>query len=227
MDALKIVLLILIPFLLFGLAYYSHYKNRPAWFTRKLIHTFGLLIVGVYGSFINTLEEVIYVIVVFLVILIAFSIIPQIQLFQNLIKMGTRKGERQLVSIVNSTLTSISILSLMIFFFFGDRHLFFAGVLAVSFGDGLGEFVGKPYGNHKYTIVSVKSIEGSVGVLFGTFMGCILAYVSFSIDIFSTQVIFAFFLASLIATIIEALSKSFIDNVTMPWAVAGILWYFG
>jgi dolichol kinase len=226
LDTLKIVLLIIIPYILFGLAYYSHYLNKPAWFTRKLIHTFGLLIVGVYGSFLNTLEELIYVIFAFLLVLIILSLIPHIQLFQNLIRMGTRDGERQLVSIVNTTLTSISILSLMVLLFFGERYLFFAGVLAVSLGDGLGEFVGKPYGRHKYNIVSEKSIEGSGGVFFGTFIGCIIAYTSFSIDIFSFQVVLGMLIASTVATAIEAVSKSFLDNITMPWAVAGILWYF-
>ena len=69
--------------------------------------------------------------------------------------MGTRKGQRQSESIVNSTFTSISALTLLfVSFYFGSRHYFLAGILSVAVGDGLGEFIGKPYGKHKYKILS-------------------------------------------------------------------------
>ncbi len=140
--------------------------------------------------------------------------------------MGTREGERQIESLINTTLTAISMLSLMAISFTDNRHFFFAGVLSVSIGDGLGEFIGKPYGKHKFKIFANKSYEGSLGVFVGTFIGCIIAYVSFDMTFFVQNVIFFFFIASLIATLIEAVSVSFIDNISMPWAVAGILWYF-
>ena len=214
------------PFLLFLVAFYSHRINKPQWFTRKLIHTFGLFIVGLYGSFLNNFSEVLTVLLIFLIILAIFSIIPQIRMFQELIRMGTRKGERQIESLINTTLTAVSILTLMAISFTDNRHFFFAGVLSVAIGDGLGEFIGKPYGMHKYRIFANKSYEGSIGVFFGTLIGCIIAFLSFDLTIFSSDVITLFIIASLVATLIEAFSVSFIDNITMPWAVAGILWYF-
>ncbi|MFV2013908.1 MAG: hypothetical protein ACC656_00630 [Candidatus Heimdallarchaeota archaeon] len=224
MHTLKVVILILIPYLLFGLAYLAYYYNKPKWFIRKLIHTFGLILVGIYGSFLNTLEEVLYVLTIFLIILVILSLIPQLQLFQSLIRMGTREGQSQIESVVNATLTSVSILALMIVAFFGSRHYFLAGVLSVALGDGLGEFIGKPYGKHKYKLITQKSVEGSFGVFIGTFIGSVIAFISFDINFLSVEILLIMLFVSIVATLIEAFSVSFIDNVIMPWAVAGLLW---
>lgn len=224
LEILKVVILILTPYLLFGSAYVANYYNKPSWFIRKLIHTFGLILVGIYGSFLNTIEEVLYVLTIFLIILAILSLIPQIQLFQSLIRMGTREGQRQSESIINSALTSISILTLMVVAFFGSRHYFLAGVLSVALGDGLGEFIGKPYGKHKYKLLAEKSVEGSFGVFIGTLIGCIFAFISFNIDFLIVEMFLIIILVSIVATTIEAFSISFLDNVLMPWAVAGLLW---
>lgn len=222
LDTDKVIILILIPYILFGIAYYSSHKGKPAWFTRKLIHTFGLAIVGLYGSTLNNLQEVFYVFFVFLGILVILSLIPNLRLFQSLIEKGTRTGEKKSESIINTTLTSISMLTLLVVSF-DQRWLFFAGALAVAIGDGLGEFVGRPYGKHKYHIFSDKSIEGSLGVFFGTLVGILISFTYFDLDELSLIFFSAIILASLVATLIEAFSVSFVDNVLIPWGVAGVL----
>ncbi len=199
-------------------------SGKPFWSIRKLIHSIGLAIVGVYGAFLDTLEDIFIVLVLFLIVMGILTAIPSIRMFFALIEMGTRQGENEIESIINTSLTSISMITLMIVMF-DTRWIFLAGVLSVGLGDGLGEFIGKPYGRHKFQILAPKSIEGSVGVFVGTLIGIFAAFLSLSSQSLDSKLVFIFILTSFIAMILEALSISFMDNIAMPWAVAGMLWY--
>jgi dolichol kinase len=95
----------------------------------------------------------------------------------------------------------------------------------VAIGDGLGEFIGKPFGKRKYRITAPKSLEGSLGVFLGSFVGAILAFGVLGSESITGWILLVIILASLIAMIIEAVSISFLDNILMPWAVAGTLWF--
>lgn len=223
-DYPTLLIVMLIPYLLFISAYYLRYKNKEPWIIRKFIHTSGLTIGAMYGAVITTVEELIIYLGIFLVSVLIFSVIPQIQLIQNLIYMGTRVGERELVSLINTTLTVLAAIILLLVVG-EEKWIFFAGVMSVALGDGLGEFIGKPLGKHQYNIFSKKSIEGSIGVFVGSYLGGLLALLVF--QFFSWWIVFLLIISSAVATIIEAFSVSFVDNVLMPYGVAGILWYFG
>jgi phytol kinase len=96
-------------------------------------------------------------------------------------------------------------------------------MMSVALGDGLGEFIGKPYGKHKFKITANKSVEGSIAVFFGSFIGAILTL--FLFNMFTVQIFLWVILTSFVAMVIEAVSFSFLDNVLMPTSVAAILWF--
>jgi dolichol kinase len=217
--------MVLFPYVLVIYAYWMRDHGKPFWAIRKFIHTLGLIIVGVYASYLETLAEILIVLFMFITILLVFTLIPRVNLFFTLIEMGTRKGEKEIESIINTSLTSTGMIVLLLVFF-DVRWIFLAGVLSVGLGDGLGEFIGKPYGKHKFNITAPKSIEGSIGVFAGTLIGALFAFLSLNSTSISDYELFILIIASLTAMIIEAVSISFMDNILMPWAVGGILWLF-
>ncbi len=213
------------PYSLIYIAYWMRNSGKPAWSIRKFIHTLGLTILGVYGSFLDTIEEIFIVLLLFSITLLIFTLIPQIRLFFSLIEMGTREGEKEIESMINTSLTFLSMLVLLLVMI-DSKWIFLAGVLSVAFGDGLGEFIGKPYGKHKYKVFAPKSLEGSFAVFIGTLSGIFLSHLFLNSDSLPLNYVAIFIVVSFIAMIIEAISISFLDNVSMPWIVSGILWYF-
>lgn len=89
---------------------------------------------------------------------------------------------------------------------------------AAGIGDGIAPIIGNKYGKHKYKGIAgnIKSIEGSVGCFGGTIIG----YYFFS-WIMGTPVLpmQSLLLASLVAAVVEGLSPSNIDNITVPVAM--------
>jgi dolichol kinase len=224
MNWIKILVLVIFPYLLFFVAYWMRDSGKPFWSIRKLIHSIGLSIVGVYGAFLDTLEDIFIVLILFLIVMGILTAIPSIRMFFALIEMGTRQGEKEIESMINTSLTSLSMIILLVVMF-DTKWIFLAGVLSVGLGDGLGEFIGKPYGKHKSQIFAPKSVEGSLAVFVGTLIGIFASFLSLSSQSLDMKLIFIFILTSIIAMTIEALSISFMDNVLMPWAVTGMLWY--
>ena len=216
------IILLVIPYFLFLTAFLLNQKNTINWKIRKFIHTAGLFIGALYGTFLDTIFDLIILVVILLVTLIIFSV-PPLKIIQRLIIMGTREGEKEIIVFVNVCLTTLNVILLRLLFV-ENRWIFMAAVLSVSFGDGLGEFIGRPYGKHKYKVFSKKSLEGSLGVFFGSVVGGILSAILFiNITLF---IVFIIISASLTVTFIEAISYLFLDNLIMPLVYAGFLWYF-
>ncbi len=114
-------------------------------------------------------------------------------------------------------------LMLIILTFLGYRS--FAGVAAIAsvgFGDGIAPIVGKYWGKHRYKLLGrEKSLEGSLGVFLATLIGSlILGMVFFHNPYFLKSLI-----ASLIATILEAISPRDVDNFIVPLGVWAILYF--
>jgi len=95
-----------------------------------------------------------------------------------------------------------------------------AAIILMAWADGLADPVGRRYGAHKYRIAgSTKSVEGSLGFfLVGflavaatlTFFGAFMSLpTGFNIAIFSLAI-------AAIGTLIEAVSPSGTDNLTVP-----------
>ncbi len=220
-DPIKIIVLVIIPFTFSLFAYYLHDKGKEPWFIRKYLHTVGLTLIAIYAMLFSSIEEIIITVSVVILIIIILSIIP-LKFAQTMIEFSTRKGEKQIESLINSSLTTIVALILMIVLY-DYKWIFTSSLLTVAFGDALGEFIGKPYGRHKYRIIAPKSIEGSIAVFAGALIGIMIPYLFYGFVWSSVPVII---IAALVAMIIEALSISFLDNILMPSVTAFILYNY-
>lgn len=221
-DYLKIAALVLVPLLFLFVPFYLNRRNAPNWVIRKTIHSVLLTVVAVYGGFLEEMDEILITLAIFLTIAVTFSLIPSIRLLQVMFEMGTREGESQKESFMNTALTII--VSFTLLFVLGDsRMIYMASIFSVAFGDSLGEFIGKPFGKHKYKIIATKSLEGSFGVFVGTLFGVVVTYIIFGQ--FSFAIAWVLILVALVAMVVEALSFSVIDNLALPTISAALLFY--
>ncbi|MHA2298620.1 MAG: diacylglycerol/polyprenol kinase family protein [Candidatus Hodarchaeales archaeon] len=112
----------------------------------------------------------------------------------------------------------------------------YAGMLMltiVGWGDGIAPYIGKKYGKRTYkTLGREKTLEGTIGVLLFSIVGSLIFYVLLGIvgDIIPGEPILAspgarvdvitivvvIIILSIVATIVEALSPSDIDNLLIP-----------
>lgn len=117
------------------------------------------------------------------------------------------------------------------YFLFDDLFAASIAIAAMSFGDGMGELVGRRYGRFHY--MPHRTLEGSAAVLLATFVSIIiLSWFYFDVIgyCFGEQpamlYLFAFAVASFV-TLIEAMTPGSIDNLVIPLLVAGFLHVMG
>ncbi len=207
----------------------------PHWVVRKLIHSVGMLLIGIFILIIKSLIDVIITLTIFLFLLFIFAIIPP-HLTQYLFLKSKRNEEKLLETIINVTITSTSLIVLYLVFQY-QLFYFISGMYVLAIGDTFGEFFGRKYGKHKYTslfarifkIDRQKSIEGSIAVFSGSFFGLILALIVYDyrslILLLSPMILISFLIASLFAALLESISISLLDNILLPWGIA-LLFYF-
>lgn len=107
----------------------------------------------------------------------------------------------------------------------GFEYIGLAGVMAMGYGDGFAAIVGQKWGKLKYRIFkNEKSLEGSTAML--TFSFSSIAVVLCLFAGFNPSVLRVSFLTALLATILEALSPSGTDNLTVPVVTALASYYF-
>lgn len=121
--------------------------------------------------------------------------------------------------------------TIIAYFLFDDLLAASIAIAAMSFGDGMGELVGRRYGRIRY--VPGRTLEGSAAVLVASFIG-IIVLIWFYFDVigypFGTQPamipLFAFAVASFV-TLIEALTPGEVDNLVIPLVIAGFMHVMG
>jgi phytol kinase len=91
------------------------------------------------------------------------------------------------------------------------------GLVALSFGDGIGGAVGRRFGRHRYQVPGAKpkSLEGSLGVLLAACVGSVLVAQLFGHPL-SAPVVLGL---GLCAAVTEALAPRGSDNLLIPAAV--------
>jgi phytol kinase len=98
------------------------------------------------------------------------------------------------------------------------------GILVMAWGDGMAAIIGQRFGKHKYTIWGIsKSWEGSLTMAIVTYIVTFLVLVTVlgnSWAIWLTSLIVA-----LVATSLEAFSRFGIDNLTVPFASALMVFF--
>jgi len=117
------------------------------------------------------------------------------------------------------------------FLMFDDLFAASVAIAAMSFGDGMGEVIGRRYGKHEY--ISHRTLEGSLAVFLASFVAIIII-ASFYFGVIgytggsqpSMLLPFSFGLAGFI-TVLEAVVPGKIDNLILPLVVGGFLHIMG
>ncbi len=214
------ILLSILPYSVFAVAYWLKAKNYERWFIRKFIHVIGIMSVGLYSLLLFKIEAIIFVALLIGVIALALSFTP-LNFIITTAKMTTRDGENWMETFVNFLSTFLAIVGL--FYYLQNfpqyfRAIYLTSVAALAFGDGLAELIGRRYGKIQYRIFTKKTIEGSVTVLTASFISGVLIFSFF--DVISAKVIWYLTISSFIAMVLEAVSLKFFDNLIIPWGVA-------
>lgn len=121
--------------------------------------------------------------------------------------------------------------TIIAYLLFEDLFAASVAIAAMSFGDGMGEVVGRRFGRHRYA--SHRTLEGSAAVFLATLVSVlVLNWFYFSVIGYPSEsqpaVILLFAPAvSLIVTLLEALTPGSIDNLAIPLIVAGFLHTIG
>ena len=120
-------------------------------------------------------------------------------------------------------------IGVLIVFFWDHWTAASVGVVAMTWGDGLGSVIGKRYGRHR--TLNGKSVEGSLTVFAATAVMAAVVIVFYawltasgfyptSDSVPTVPVWMASVIAGLIATTVEALCPGQFDNLAMPLLVA-------
>ena len=121
--------------------------------------------------------------------------------------------------------------TIIAFFMFDDLFAASIAIAAMSFGDGMGEVIGRRFGKHEF--MARRTVEGSLAVLAATFVAIIVIAV-FYFDVIGYSggsepvLLLPFALGvGLLVTVIEAVTPGKIDNLVIPLAVGGFLHIMG
>lgn len=121
--------------------------------------------------------------------------------------------------------------TIIAFFLFNDLFAASIAIAAMSFGDGMGELVGRRYGKHEF--VPNRTVEGSLAVLCATFVAIIVIGLFYFGVIGYTGGSQPFFLpvfalgVAVFVTMLEAVTPGKIDNLVIPLVVGGFLHIMG
>lgn len=102
----------------------------------------------------------------------------------------------------------------------GGLAIHTCGISVLAVGDAVASIVGVNFGKHKWP-GSKKSIEGTVGAFFGTFLTLLIIHqfegAQLNID-FSLETLFSLAISSLFGALDEAFTSQ-IDNLTLPFVM--------
>lgn len=121
--------------------------------------------------------------------------------------------------------------TMIAYFLFDDLYAASIAIAAMSFGDGMGELVGRKVG--RLTYLPNRTVEGSVAVFIATSVS-ILALTWFYFDVIGYSgstvpalvVPFALVVGGFVASL-EAITPGSVDNLVIPLACAGFLHIVG
>jgi dolichol kinase len=141
--------------------------------------------------------------------------------------LGSRTNEGHPYGLVLYAVSWTMIAYLM----FGDLYAASIGIAAMSFGDGMGELIGKKYGKVKY--MANRTLEGSAAILIASLVS-IVVITWFYFDVIGYAGSTAPELLQLFAPVmalfvcfLEAVTPGSVDNLVVPIVVAGFLHVMG
>ena len=116
--------------------------------------------------------------------------------------------------------------TVLAYVFFDHKEIIAMGILAMSYGDGFASILGIKYGRKTYKIFSDrKSYIGSISMFLFTILLLEIALLYYQVP---TQLLTFPMLLVLagVATLTEGLTPKGLDNLSVPFVVAVLYWYF-
>ena len=198
-------------FLVFGLAEFLYKRKTASYITRKVVHIGGGLVAALLPLFVK-LEMVIILGIGFFLLLV-FS--KRKKLLNSIHEMGDDSMGAFLFA-PGLTLTAL--------IFWPMNTLIFQGAtLVLALSDGIAGIVGMEYGGKKYIITGNKTIVGSLTFFMVTvFVLSGVLYISGALALDKVAVVLA---SSLLLTFVEAIFGKGWDNLFIPLA-SGVVLYF-
>jgi dolichol kinase len=116
--------------------------------------------------------------------------------------------------------------TLLAFFFASKPYVVAAGILPMAYGDSTASLIGEKYAKRKYSLLAKKSLEGSAGMFFGSFLSLTigLAFFSLMYSYSASAMISRAVVVVIVATLVESVSPKGFDNITVPILGALTLW---
>ncbi len=203
---------------------------------RKIVHLFAGLVVLIVPFFILPLHAIF--IALTLTIVVYFSAKDSsVRQLQELYESIGEEAEESVGRLQGPFHYSISITLLTtIFVFLAPDQLYFpiCGILIMIISDSLAPIVGKKYGRIKISLAytgSQRTVEGSLTFLVSAFILCFAAFYYFGLfntinqKTLTIEVILAYSLITAsVGTIIELLSPSTWDDLTVPIATTMVIY---
>jgi len=110
--------------------------------------------------------------------------------------------------------------------FFDHREIIAMGILAMSYGDGLASVIGIKYGKRKYSIFKdIKSYVGSIAMFVCTFLLLVITLLFYAVPLTTRVAVYLLCMAG-VATIVEGVTPLGLDNLSVPFVVALMYWFF-
>ena len=210
--------------------------NYDLTFTRKVIHLFAGFSAYTVPYYDHPWIAIIVALTFVILLWVSSPKCPIKKLRDWFSVMADRESELEAGHILGPVYYSISITVLVAIFTLVEGLLpyIYIPMMALTtmfWGDGLGAPVGKKYGKHKYkTIGGTRSLEGSLAVFIGSFVGALFAAWFFGILNFHVlsdmwKILLLSLIAAITTTIVEAVSPSGYDNFSVPFIGTLVLWF--
>ncbi len=225
-DILLAAMTVVIVYAVLLIAKEINERGHASWISRKLIHISISSVVGITLVSYENLSGPLLAVVLFLVPLFLGRLFFG-EPVRNLIRLTSRDNENRnhWYTFAAGTLGIISY-GLVFLAFPEEPAVFVSAILAVSWGDGSGELIGRPFGTRRYQLIgNERTLQGSIAVFSFTVVAT-----AFSFQLFSSRSVLTllpvFVVVGLTVMLMEAISISWLDNFLIPLTAAGILYLF-
>jgi phytol kinase len=117
--------------------------------------------------------------------------------------------------------------TILALFFSAKPYVIAAGILPMAYGDAAASLVGEKYGRRQFGVFAKKSLEGCAAMFVISLASLAAALLFFSVffSLSVSSLVIAASAVAVVATVIEALTPSGFDNITVP-LVGALLFAF-
>ena len=200
-------------------------RGYKRWIPRKFTHIAMSSLIALALPVYSNLTGPALTIAIFVIGIMGASVFG-INLASISLSAGTREEGSRVQTLLAAALALFAY-GLVFLLFANYPMIFVASILAVSWGDGAGEVVGRPFGKHRFHVWrgKNKSVEGSLAVVLMTFIAVFFAYLIFPLSIPLFYLLIIGILVSITVAAIEVVCISWVDNVAIPLVSAFLLWW--